>query len=137
MLSNAAKAKNYMRLAKQEFGDRAVAPTPSCRTYWMMVFRRNELWQLSLAEIVGAVHTACGLWIQSVGGVCREKSLWLNNLEFQSTTGRKPEGCGMRCKFSHARYKGPDGFCVFLYHTQDLRCLSRRGDIADTERIGH
>ena len=27
----------------------------------------------------------------------------------------------MRCKFSHARYKGPDGFCVFLYHTQDLQ----------------
>lgn len=27
----------------------------------------------------------------------------------------------MRCKFSHARYKGPDGFCVFLYHTRDLQ----------------
>ena len=26
MLSNAAKAKNYMGLAEQEFGDRAVAP---------------------------------------------------------------------------------------------------------------
>lgn len=25
----------------------------------------------------------------------------------------------MRCKFAGARYKGADGFCVFLYHTQD------------------
>ena len=50
MLSNAAKAKNYMGLAEQEFWDRAVAPHAFLPYLLMMVFRRNELWQLRLAR---------------------------------------------------------------------------------------
>lgn len=69
MLSNAAKAKNYMGLAEQEFGDRAVAP----HAFLPYLLDDGVPEERALAvefgkKLLALCHTACGLWIQSVGG---------------------------------------------------------------------
>ena len=64
MLSNAAKAKNYMGLAEQEFGDRAVAP----HAFLPYLLDDGVPEERALAVAFGKKLLALCTWIQSVGG---------------------------------------------------------------------